>query len=350
MKDDTCQLITCTLWCWTMFLAAGGVQATRTFDFRHANSVSISERTALPQLTLERPLLLFGTRRPQGKTIALHIRGGSNWGGDDDDGGGSYPEEDESRDNYQEYGDNARTPPNDRYGSASYQENDYYYNGSSNSRDRSKGYYDDDGYYREDDPQQGAYRSSSTTRRSSLNDVGSSISSFSNHMPDMIRYGNKKVGLTLLAAGGVLTFLGIMMLFNKFLLRLGNFLLIAGVPMTIGPGKTAGYFLQPKKARATGCLFTGIFLVVIGWARIGIALEIFGLLNLFGNMFPFLMVFLKQMPIVGTILKSGSNGSSNNKKQRGSRYQNEDNDYQQQGGQDDYYYGDQGGRDDEGYY
>eukprot|EP00978_Attheya_sp_CCMP212_P034890 scaffold148928_cov53-Attheya_sp.AAC.5 len=137
---DTCQRITCTVWCWTMFLAAGGVQATRTFDLRHANSVSISERTALPQLTLERPLLLFGMRRPQGETIALHIRGGRNWRGNNDDGGGtgSYPEEDESRDNYQEYGDNTGTPPK--------------------------------------------------RRRSSLNNVGSFISSFSNHMPDMIRY------------------------------------------------------------------------------------------------------------------------------------------------------------------
>ena len=171
MNKDASQRITCTLWCWAMlFLAGGGVQATRTFDLRHANSVSITERTVLPQLTLERPLLLFGTRRPQREIIALNIRGGSSWGDNNDDGRGSYPdnddpEDDESRDNYYEYGDNRGTSPNDRYGSASYQEDDYYYNGSSNSRDSSKGYYDDDGYYRDDYPQQGAYRSSSTTVR-----------------------------------------------------------------------------------------------------------------------------------------------------------------------------------------
>jgi hypothetical protein len=104
--------------------------------------------------------------------------------------------------------------------------------------------------------------------------------------------------------------LGVSLFFNKSLMRLGNLLFIAGVPMTIGPGRTAGYFFQPKKSRATACLALGIFLVFIGSPVFGIILEVFGLLNLFGNMFPMLMIVLKQMPVVGTLFKGGSKNSS----------------------------------------
>jgi hypothetical protein len=102
--------------------------------------------------------------------------------------------------------------------------------------------------------------------------------------------------------------LGISLFFNKALMRLGNLLFMAGVPMTIGPGRTAGYFLQPKKARATGCLALGIVLVFFGHPVIGIALEAFGLMNLFGNMFPFAMGILKQMPGRVRVLSADDDG------------------------------------------
>ena len=105
-------------------------------------------------------------------------------------------------------------------------------------------------------------------------------------MPDVVKNGNRKIGIPLLGGGAALTLLGVSLFFNKALMRLGNLCFVAGVPMTIGPSRTAGYFLQPKKARATGCLFFGIFLVFVGHPVLGILLEGFGLLNLFGNMFP----------------------------------------------------------------
>ena len=113
-----------------------------------------------------------------------------------------------------------------------------------------------------------------------------------------------------MGAGMVFTMLGISLFFNKALMRLGNLFFIAGVPMTIGPGRTTGYFLQPKKSRATGCLALGIVLVFVGWPVVGIALEIFGILNLFGNMFPVLMVVLKQMPFVKGLLNGSNSGKS----------------------------------------
>ena len=151
-------------------------------------------------------------------------------------------------------------------------------------------------------------------RGASERNSGSGRSSFS--MPDIIRTGNRKIGLPLLAIGGALTILGASLFFNKTLMRLGNLFFVAGVPMTLGPGRTAGYFFQPKKARATACLVVGIFLVFVGWPVFGIILEAFGLLNLFGNMFPMAMMVLKQMPVIGPLLKGnrGSNNKSNNSK------------------------------------
>jgi len=142
------------------------------------------------------------------------------------------------------------------------------------------------------------------------------------NMSKLLKNGNRKIGLPMLAAGAVFTVLGVSLFFNKSLLRLGNILFIAGVPITIGPGRTAGYFFQPKKSRATGCLAFGIFLVLVGWPVFGIVLEIFGLLNLFGNMFPIVIAMLKQMPVIGPILKG--NGDSGRSKRRREEYYSDD--------------------------
>ena len=96
-----------------------------------------------------------------------------------------------------------------------------------------------------------------------------------------------------------------------------------------------GYFLQPKKARATGCLACGILLVLVGHPVIGILLEVFGLLNLFGNMFPLVMMMAKNLPVVGSLFsgnKSSSSGGtsrSDENPDRGYRYdERRDRDYE----------------------
>ena len=151
-------------------------------------------------------------------------------------------------------------------------------------------------------------------------------------MPDIIRKGNRKIGLPLLGIGAALTLLGVSLFFNKMLMRLGNLFFVAGVPMTIGPGRTAGYFFQPKKARATACLSLGIILVFAGRPILGILLEVFGFINLFGNMFPLAFAIMKQMPFIGPLLKgnfrkkddSDSNNSRDNSRNSNNRYDDYD--------------------------
>ena len=126
--------------------------------------------------------------------------------------------------------------------------------------------------------------------------------------------------------------------------------------MTIGPGRTVGYFFQPKKARATACLALGIVLVFIGKPLLGIILEGFGVLNLFGNMFPVAFAILKTMPVIGPLLSGKGRPKSNSRDRYDDRYDDRGNDgYGAQGSyyDDRDYYDDRpggGGDDNEGYY
>jgi len=179
-------------------------------------------------------------------------------------------------------------------------------------------------------------RSNGRRRRSS----SSSSSGLSKpKLPSALTGSNRKLGIIFLSSGAVLTVLGITLFFNKTLMRLGNLLFVAGVPLMIGTGRTVGYFLQPKKARATGCLGFGVFLVFVGHPVLGILLEVFGLLNLFGNMFPLVMMMARNVPVLGGLFSgSDKNGSSGRKERR-----RRESDY------DDGYYDDTRYNDDERY-
>jgi len=262
-----------------------------------------------------------------GRSVALHIRGGSSssYGDDYNDGYGDY--RDDGRGNGRGYYNDERGYANNGDDGGYYNRNDGYddrddqgYSPSSAGRDRyyddgdygrngedRNGYYDDEGRYHEDYDDR---RSGSSSRRKSKT-----------KLPTVLTSSNRKLGIIFLSAGAAFTALGITLFFNKTLMRLGNLLFVAGVPLMLGPGRTMGYFLQPKKARATGCLGCGIFLVLVGHPVIGILLEVFGLLNLFGNMFPLVMMMAKNMPVVGGLF-GGSNGGNSGKRKE-SRYEDD---------------------------
>ena len=166
-------------------------------------------------------------------------------------------------------------------------------------------------------------------------------------LPSIIRTGDRRIGLSLVGAGSVVTMLGMSLFFNKALLRLGNLLFIAGVAITMGLSRTASFFLQPEKLRATLCLGIGIVLVFLGSPVFGMMLEIFGLLNLFGNMFPVLLAVAKTLPGIGPLLNNLTTNNNNNNKSRDrtrNRFDNDDNRYYDNDNRnrydDDYYYQD----------
>ena len=270
-------------------------------------------------------------------------RRGSGGAGAGGEGGGYYPygggdyNNDYGNCNSDRYGGSSRPIDDDRgYDYQNY--NDNYYNRRDDDgvgRNRRRGsYYDDDERYRENDYGYNQYendRGSSSYSRKKPRKSTSSSSGLLRAVPDVIRNGNKKYGMMMVGSGMAITAMGMTLFFNKGLMRLGNLLFVGGVPMVIGPTTTMSYFLNPAKVRATGCVVAGIFLVFIGWPLLGILLELFGLLNLFGNMFPLAMYFLRSLPGIGNLFPKNNNARGRQKSKRrdyDDDYYREDRDYE----------------------
>ncbi|CAB9508651.1 Vesicle transport protein GOT1B [Seminavis robusta] len=245
--------------CQILFLCTGGIAARQAFSGIQYGGWGLKSHAKLVPPSSD--------QRQRLDSLLLKIRGG------EDDS--TYPDD---RDNgrYDGYGDYPEEYTDDR-------------RGGRNSYDD---YYDGQG------------RSAAP---SGPNPLSSAMSKF--------KHGDKRIGFALLGLGVVFTAMGVSLFFNKALMRLGNLMMIAGIPTTIGPSRAAGYFLKPEKTRATACLCAGIFLVFVGWPIVGIVLEVFGIMNIFGNMFPVVWAIVKNMPIVSSLLNSGGGGSGANRRQ-----------------------------------
>ncbi|KAF5326087.1 hypothetical protein D9611_000110 [Ephemerocybe angulata] len=112
----------------------------------------------------------------------------------------------------------------------------------------------------------------------------------------------QKIGVALTTFGGLFMFLGVMFLFDGALLALGNILFVSGLALIIGPQKTVSFFARKQKIRGSLCFFGGILLIFFKWPFIGMLIETFGFLNLFGDFFPVVVTFLRQLPFIGTAL------------------------------------------------
>ncbi|KAF9227277.1 Got1-domain-containing protein [Gyrodon lividus] len=112
----------------------------------------------------------------------------------------------------------------------------------------------------------------------------------------------QKIGVALTTFGTLFMFLGVMLFFDAALLALGNMLFLSGLTLIIGPQKTFSFFARKQKLRGTICFLGGVMLVFIKYPFIGMIVETFGFLNLFGDFFPVVLTFLRQLPFIGTAL------------------------------------------------
>ncbi|KAL4248183.1 GOT1 family protein [Abortiporus biennis] len=113
----------------------------------------------------------------------------------------------------------------------------------------------------------------------------------------------QKIGVALTTFGGLFLLLGVMLFFDGSLIALGNLLFLAGVTLIIGPHKTFYFFARKQKLRGTVCFIGGILLVFLKWPFVGVIVETIGFLNLFGDFFPVILTFLRQLPFVGNLLR-----------------------------------------------
>lgn len=109
-----------------------------------------------------------------------------------------------------------------------------------------------------------------------------------------------KIGVGLTGLGIFFFGLGVIMLLDSVLLTMGNILFIAGIGMVMGPRRFTTFF--KARMRASGFFFAGVFFVLIRWCFVGIALQMFGALNLFGNFIPMVLRVMEAMPLVGRVM------------------------------------------------
>ena len=60
--------------------------------------------------------------------------------------------------------------------------------------------------------------------------------------------------------------------------------------------------LFTKKVRGSALFFAGFLLVMMRWGFIGVLIEAFGFLNLFGSFLPTVLMFLRQVPFLSRVL------------------------------------------------
>lgn len=115
------------------------------------------------------------------------------------------------------------------------------------------------------------------------------------------------IGTGLLGLGLLFVFLGVCLLFDRTLLTIGNVLFLSGLCVTMGMSRTMRFF--SKKARDMGlrgvaCFLAGVILVLFfRWPIVGMILEGFGFVNLFGNFFPIALAAMRTMPVLGDLLR-----------------------------------------------
>ncbi|RDD43137.1 Vesicle transport protein GOT1A [Trichoplax sp. H2] len=91
----------------------------------------------------------------------------------------------------------------------------------------------------------------------------------------------QKIGIGVTAFGMFFLFLGMLMLFDKALLAVGNILFLSGIGMVIGLARTYSFFFQRHKMKGTVCFFLGIVIVIFGWPVVGMVIEAYGFFLLF---------------------------------------------------------------------
>ena len=103
----------------------------------------------------------------------------------------------------------------------------------------------------------------------------------------------QKIGVGLVAFGLKFLFLGVLFLFNKGLLAIGNILFLSGLACLIGHKRTFRFFFQWHKVKGSGAFFGGILIVLLGWPLTGMCVQLYGFLILFRGYFSLAISFLR---------------------------------------------------------
>uniref|UniRef100_A0A7N2MSF7 Vesicle transport protein GOT1B n=1 Tax=Quercus lobata TaxID=97700 RepID=A0A7N2MSF7_QUELO len=113
----------------------------------------------------------------------------------------------------------------------------------------------------------------------------------------------KKIGLGLIGFGIVFTFLGVVLFFDRGLLALSNIFCLTGVALLLGWRSTWNLFTNRANYKGSAAFLLGLFFLFVRWPIVGIILQIYGCIALFGGFWPSVKVFLYQIPVLGWIIQ-----------------------------------------------
>lgn len=91
-------------------------------------------------------------------------------------------------------------------------------------------------------------------------------------------------------------------LFDARLLSFGNILFIVGIIFIIGAPRTIAFFTRRRKIKGSVLFALGAILILYRRSFIGFGIEMFGILNLFGDFLGVVVSFLRQLPFIGPLL------------------------------------------------
>ncbi|XP_066528196.1 vesicle transport protein GOT1A isoform X1 [Hoplias malabaricus] len=114
----------------------------------------------------------------------------------------------------------------------------------------------------------------------------------------------QKIGVGLSGFGVFFILFGVLLYFDSVLLAFGNILFLTGLAFIIGLRRTAHFFFQRQKLRASSFFLGGVALVVLRWPRLGMLVESYGFVLLFKSFFPVAFGFLGtvlNMPFLTTV-------------------------------------------------
>ncbi|PWW75446.1 Got1-domain-containing protein [Tuber magnatum] len=121
--------------------------------------------------------------------------------------------------------------------------------------------------------------------------------------PLIISHRYSSLRLTSSCTGVFFFLFGIMMFFDRAMLAMGNILFVVGISLFMGPKKTFSFFARKEKFRGTACFLLGVGLILAKYPLIGFFIELYGILNLFGDFFGVIIGVLGSVPVVGPYLE-----------------------------------------------
>ncbi|CAG0915891.1 unnamed protein product [Notodromas monacha] len=113
----------------------------------------------------------------------------------------------------------------------------------------------------------------------------------------------QKIGVGLVCFGIGFFTLGIILMLDRALMAMGNILFIAGVGFVMGHQRLLAFFTDRQKIKGTLCFSGGVAFVLIGWPFVGMVVELYGSVLLFKHLIPMVLLWLRQVPVIGMILR-----------------------------------------------